>query len=1498
MRDEDTDLERVIHENSKLREETLLAFARAVSTDRMVAVTGALSTRALGYPSWTDFIRKAVGIARELATSLETRRGLTEPRRRREAEIIHEIRAHADMLLQQGAGPPDPRVGLWKLHDAFRRLDARMRRTRAGLVIAGRYEPLAIQTFEASVAELFTRRASPPGTAPTGGRPSALRPLIENLGIKRFATLNYDLELERALMLRRDERDVLKAAAKRHTTSDPRTSGAADDRPRGSVLDFVGPSSSGRPIVAVTPNIMTRTMGHGMVVESDIVNRERPDRLFEFAVGSSETSAHILHLHGRADIPGSLIANIRQYDRLYRLDDLYRDPFDHSLKVLFGGNPILFVGIGMTEEELNRTLQYYVSNAPVRRPAPMFLIWNTTGVPPEERIRFMQSRRLDFRRRLGVHVIFEEDLRPPSSTSEPMTPAQQQVADPEIALNALADRASERLTALLAPFRAVTTLKDPSPSLAAFAREAAKIEEAIVSNLSPGAPPADLPAAEEQALVRSLAALPPLVARLDGIPAHGAAWRRIEQRFENRDAGSCGYRMWGALGLSRMVADQDCDAELKRLHGNGASHPSPLIFAAARQGFGRGELGERLMRMGPGDLPIDRETLRSTQPHNRLLVNAGFSYDSDAVLVGIARFLNKRGRHPERTDFCREALFASGELFSTLDDVLIVINGADRFFGFDGTPLSAELDHMLRCAQRGGRVQFLLLGTERMRPYCEAIGSSLQTLSAEPPAETSNGSGSEPAGEALTFRLQALTGRGHHPLKSSYLDWIADRFMARAEEASRRPQDAPEKRTLSWPEDYDITEAAAKRIGDALRLHPDQLTRTFYDAYLAPSLLRMLGINCPATFEVLRTMSFIGAPVDAPVLLYAPKVRAILGETEEGTDQIDDAGLRSGLEAVLKDLHDLGLIIAFEPHDESRAARSAKRRKKKPSTSPDVMTARFGLHRSLATYLRDRHGVPINDAKLATTFNMSLFTSEPGDSYSPDPDFHDELGHLVDDLVGAWHDIGRDGSPGSTSILTAEQRASVSERELQAIALHPDDAEQARRSLDVRSSRIASACLRAALSLVRGYYSTSSLLKFDRDDRLAQPDRDGALTEHAQRLDRIMRGFAATMAARDIVRSLTRKGDKLPKKVLRHLGPEPFYEDDLVWLQNERGVVALAQGHLFDAVRALGEAKQTNRLIEIQYHGHNWRRLSLNMVAALIERADLKPAEKLLDRIEQTINAPAWLGDEAPGQGSRLDGIRDLLRRSDTPPIRGDRLHSREELLITAMVTGYRGLIAQIRGRYHEARTAYLASTEMLRRLGEQRAYAHFQRHYASLQSFIGDKESARQEIEYGIAAAVSARQMDILHRSSVVRADIVHALSADANVRRNALEDVKKALRYSTLSDCYRVRIEASASLARHMRHGGDYDTALRYAADGLTIASRYGHSLQKTSLRIEVGRILQQRGDPRSGKALLDKAVEIGSGKGHQQALERVRRADSDDGLMPLPSNRTDITVSLGDR
>ncbi|MFA6117795.1 MAG: SIR2 family protein [Sphingomonas sp.] len=1556
-------------EDRKLREEALKAFVKALHTDRMVAITGAMSTRAYGYPSWGEFITASARVARRLAVDIIARRrvpfkhDLGEPSLswRPAGRLLLEICTRARKL-ERGRHHGDARVALWTLHDCFRRLDQQMRLLRSGLVINNEYQKPALDEFERRVARIFASRTY--GVAPLAAEPAAaaIRPLIASLGIKRIATFNYDLELERAFMLRQDERDTLGVNEKlrlgRLAAIAPQGSSPAElfaikagiarkDFGAGekiaSTKDFIGPPNSGKPIVRINRTRLTRTLGNGITVESDVVDRERSDRLFEFAVGSAEIDRHILHLHGRADVPMSMVANIRQYDRLYRLDDLHRDPFDHGLRVLFGGNPLLFVGLGMEEPELKQFLQYSVSNMPIRRPAPMFLLWNTVKWSGDAVARDARMRdlRLEFLTMYGVHILFDEDLRSPGE-DDWVAPLRRYVPSTEERLRNRARRMDSATSQLLSTLDAIMGNEEaPDPRLWPRMRELVRADAQRVALEKANDGGHDIAAINLEAdrnllraLVDTMERLPALVERVDRRLHRPGNWRTIDPRLLQTEGQAKPVRLYGSRSTRttarRLLSSLNRDAWLPNgalEHPNSPRSPDNLVIAITKPGYGRGTLAEYLGQMqavhlldGENSEPdetastrgigIGNALLRWARPENRMIVNAGFSYDSDTMLVGIARFLQLRCPAIERgAKISREQGFTDGLLLRTSKRTLVIINGADRFFSLGGVPLSAELDQMLRSVRRpGGNVQVLLLGTDRLRHYAKAIGVPFQTLP-EPtfhfPWLPKGGAGQEDAGQEDAGQEDARISVDSH-----YFHAIEDGFAdRRAETLERIASDmAPGPRRELRLKQAEVNDAGRALVRRAITVDREAQSRAFFDAHLTPSLLQALYVRCPAAFEILRTMSFIGGPIEAGVLLFAPKIRAILAEESAGdsagTDRIADTGLKVELCKVMDQLRALGLVTVLEPHDPTPDREGARqivehhhiRDGYREALKGSPLWRRYALHRSLTTFLRDRHGAPINDAKLATTFNMSLFMSDPSENYTPEPNFHDELGELVDSLIGGWHDIPRFFGPHGYT-LPGDPSIETYRSALRDLYIHPGDERHAWETLNHRSSRVAAACLRGALALVRNYYSTGALLKLDREKRIANAQRDGALTEHAHRLDRLITAFGDVSIARTIMKSMfAAAADGSPegdwdnfRRV--HMGPDPFYADDLVWLHNERGVVALTQGNLFDARDALSAAAKVNTdEVEFGYHGHNWRRIAINQVATKIERGMLRPAERQLDQIEDTIGAAPTAPGSAGTGSEHIARVRAIFL-GDAPPVHGDESYSRETVLMTAMTIGYRGLIAHLNGRHLDAQELYSDAIRIFQRLNEQRALAHFQRHLALL---VRDRAKSEGQINDAIRAAQSAQQMDILHRARVVRADFRYRASTDPVIRSRALQQIKSALRYAALADCYRLRIEASASLARHMRESGDYDTALRYATDALTIASRYGHGLHKTLLRIEIAQILIARGDPMSGEALLEQAIQIASGKGYYLALERVRRARVDHAARRSNTHRADIPIS----
>ncbi len=231
------------------------------------------------------------------------------------------------------------------------------------------------------------------------GSKSILEVLIYDLNIDRIITLNYDLEAELEYCHR--------SSPQENGTSVFQALGAIERDP--------------------ATGILIKRLPGARSMASDVFNRERTDRLIEFAVGSADHEYHVLHLHGRADAFDTMVVSYRDYDRLYRRSGLSKAPFEHALKLLFVGNPILFVGIGMNEAEVNRTLQDYVGNHPYRRIMPTFLLWNSfhvgqkaaneadlprTSVTETQEIdqEACDIFRIDMLHRLGILTIFSHEL--------------------------------------------------------------------------------------------------------------------------------------------------------------------------------------------------------------------------------------------------------------------------------------------------------------------------------------------------------------------------------------------------------------------------------------------------------------------------------------------------------------------------------------------------------------------------------------------------------------------------------------------------------------------------------------------------------------------------------------------------------------------------------------------------------------------------------------------------------------------------------------------------------------------------------------------------------------------------------------------------------------------------------------------------------------------------------------------------------------------------------
>ena len=101
---------------------------------------------------------------------------------------------------------------------------------------------------------------------------------------------------------------------------------------------------------------------YGTRLRIDSVDGDRLSSLAEFAILPAISKSSILHAHGHANDEESLIITERDYQTRYLSSHASRQAFEEALTMLFRGNHILFVGIGMSESDLLRPLRQFMAD--------------------------------------------------------------------------------------------------------------------------------------------------------------------------------------------------------------------------------------------------------------------------------------------------------------------------------------------------------------------------------------------------------------------------------------------------------------------------------------------------------------------------------------------------------------------------------------------------------------------------------------------------------------------------------------------------------------------------------------------------------------------------------------------------------------------------------------------------------------------------------------------------------------------------------------------------------------------------------------------------------------------------------------------------------------------------------------------------------------------------------------------------------------------------------
>ncbi|MEE2566754.1 SIR2 family protein [Hyphobacterium marinum] len=550
---------------------------------------------------------------------------------------------------------------------------------------------------------------------------------------------------------------------------------------------------------------------------------------------------------------------------------------------------------------------------------------------------------------------------------------------------------------------------------------------------------------------------------------------------------------------------------------------------------------------------------------------------------------------------------------------------------------------------------------------------------------------------------------------------------------------------------------------------------------------------------ILRHLAYIDAPVEAAVLTVCPGIvdvfksyeaaflqslAAIPNKNKEIDPTLQNIRSCKGRETIVS--HVLSLMVSrvlVIPVQPRNKADEEFR-------SESVCKPRYALHRKMRSYLLRQFGGSSRGRGEVNLYDLSVYSAQPRDKLPLDAD--------------------------QFRFVTSLARALA----------RPDTWRGADESFRKETTNMA---LRAALGLVRSSLSVSNLSRVSALNETMSGDHATVFDAHLTRL-----------------RDLAMTAQRWPKEDAAKISLQAYYQDEIVWLYNERGVTALAQGRLFDAYALLNKAQVQNRKIEGKPGTFNAARISLNLAVADVRRGNFKAARTKL----------RWI---------RNQECSETRREPDSWTEQEHVSH------VAAAAQGYLGRILHQRGRFERARKHYEAALKVLNHNERLRGVALFERYLGDLERATGRMKRARRALENSIAAAQSGQYLDLLHYSRIAEA---RTFAADKGLMGEALARVQTAHDYAIRMGLYGLQVYAATARGTIHLSQGENKLAGECAQEALAVSLDHGLRLSRISAMQLQGMVYLSRGLLEQGRYLLQVSTRMAERHEFQVAVERGQR------------------------
>lgn len=130
-----------------------------------------------------------------------------------------------------------------------------------------------------------------------------------------------------------------------------------------------------------------------------VIDNPMAAHLLEFAMRDRGGRFDVAHLHGRTDNPDGMVVTTEDYRKRYYSADGERAIVGDALSLVFDSNPVLFVGNGMSEDDLKRPMRHFLSDHTPRARTLIALL------PARRRLEQEVLQKVDLLKNYGVYTI-------------------------------------------------------------------------------------------------------------------------------------------------------------------------------------------------------------------------------------------------------------------------------------------------------------------------------------------------------------------------------------------------------------------------------------------------------------------------------------------------------------------------------------------------------------------------------------------------------------------------------------------------------------------------------------------------------------------------------------------------------------------------------------------------------------------------------------------------------------------------------------------------------------------------------------------------------------------------------------------------------------------------------------------------------------------------------------------------------------------------------------